>query len=125
VPDPFQYLLLRVVPDLSRGERINAGIVLFCRTRGFLAARVGLDVGRLAAIAPDADADAIARALAGLERVASGDPAAGPIAALHASERFHWLAAPASTILQPSPVHTGLCEEPAAMLDHLFDSLVA
>lgn len=124
MPEPFQYTLLRVVPDLSRGERINAGVVVFCRTRGYLAARVELDRAKLAALAPGADADAIARTLAGLAQVAAGDRAGGPLAALPLSERFHWLAAPASTVVQPSPVHTGLCEEPAWVLDHLFAALV-
>lgn len=124
MPDPFQYTLLRVVPDLSRGERINVGVVVFCRTRDFLAARVGLDPARLAAIAPDADAGAIAHTLTALEHVAAGRAADGPVAALPPSERFHWLAAPASTIVQPSPVHTGLCADPAATLDRLFATLV-
>jgi hypothetical protein len=126
VPEPFQYTLLRVVPDLSRGERINAGVVVFCRTRGYLAARVGLDRARLAAVAPGAEieADAIERTLAGLASVAAGEPAGGPISALPPSERFHWLAAPASTVVQPSPVHTGLCEDPADVLDRLFTALV-
>jgi len=123
--DPFQYALLRVVPRVERGECLNAGVVLFCRTRRFLAARIALDRPRLAALAPDVDPDAIEGHLAWLGRVAAGDPAAGPIAALEPSERFHWLAAPASTVVQPSPVHTGLCADPAATLEHLHARLVA
>lgn len=123
--DPFAYAVLRVVPDLERGESVNAGLVLFCRTRGFLAARVGLDPGRLQALAPAADAGAVTRHLESLEAVAAGDPAAGPVAALDRSERFGWLTAPASTVVQPGPVHTGLCDEPEAMLDRLFARLVA
>jgi hypothetical protein len=124
VREPFQYAVLRVVPDLERGEAINAGVVLFCRRRGFLAARVRLDRDRLAALAPDADAAAIAARLDDLVRIAAGDPAAGPVARLDQSERFGWLTAPASTVVQPSAVHTGLCEGPEAMLDRLFARLV-
>ena len=120
----FQYALLRVIPDLERGEALNAGVVLFCRRRGFLGARVGLDERRLAAIAPDADAAAIGRLLDGLRRVAAGDETAGQVGRLEPSERFGWLTAPASTVVQPSPVHTGLCDDPAAMLDRLFTRLV-
>jgi hypothetical protein len=122
--EPFQYALLRVIPDLERGEALNAGVVLFCRRRGFLAARVELDERRLAAIAPEADAGAIARRLDDLRRVAAGDETAGQVARLAPSERFGWLTAPASTVVQPSAVHTGLCDDPAAMLDRLFARLV-
>ncbi len=121
---PFQYAVLRVVPDVERGERLNAGVVLFAPTRDFLGARVSLDEARLSALWPEADAAALARHLDGLARVAAGDPAAGPIAALAPSQRFHWLVAPASTAVQPSEVHTGLCDDPAAALDRLFHRLV-
>jgi Protein of unknown function (DUF3037) len=121
---PFQYAVLRVVPDIERGEFLNAGVVLFSRTRGFLAARVALDPARLAALSPGADAEVVADRLATLERVAAGDPDAGPIARLDPSERFNWLVAPASTVVQPSPVHTGLCDDPEGMLEHLFARLV-
>jgi Protein of unknown function (DUF3037) len=123
--EPFQYAVLRVVPDLERGEALNAGVVLFSRRHGFLAARTRLDRKRLAVLAPDADADAIQERLDQLERAARADPAAGSIAALDASERFGWLTAPASTVVQPSAVHTGLCDDPAAMLERLFERLVA
>jgi hypothetical protein len=122
--DPFQYALLRVVPHVERGECINGGVAVFCRTRRFLRARTRLDRARLAAIAPDADPEPIERQLAWLERVVAGDPDAGPVARLEPSERFHWLAAPASTVVQPSPVHTGLCDDPAEVLDRLFATLV-
>jgi hypothetical protein len=123
--EPFQYAVLRVVPNLERGEALNAGVVLFSRRHGFLAARTRLDRQRLAVLAPDADADAIQERLDQLERAARADPAAGSIAALDASERFGWLTAPASTVVQPSAVHTGLCDDPAAMLERLFERLVA
>jgi hypothetical protein len=123
-PDEFQYAVWRVVPDVERGESLNAGVVLFCRRRGFLAARVGLDEARLAALAPDADVAAVARHLGELAAIAEGDPEAGAIARLPQSERFHWLVAPSSTVVQPSPVHTGLCDDPEAMLERLFQRLV-
>jgi hypothetical protein len=122
--NPFSYAILRVVPSVERGERINAGVVLFCRQRGFLDARVALDERRLAALAPELDAGVVRAHLDGLVRVAEGEPAAGPIAALPQSERFGWLVAPSSTVVQPSEVHTGLCEDPARTLDELFDELV-
>jgi hypothetical protein len=125
VPEEFQYALLRVVPDVERGESLNAGVVLFSRRARFLAARVGLDEKRLAALAPNADAAAIKRHLDSLAAVAAGDPDAGPIAKLDQSERFAWLVAPSSTVVQPSPVHTGFCGEPQERLDALFERLVS
>lgn len=121
---PFQYAVVRVVPDAERGECLNAGVVLMARTRDFLGMRVHLDRARLAALAPDADLDAVAAQLAGLLRVAEGDPEGGPIARLDRPARFHWLTAPSSTVVRPSTVHTGLCDDPAAMLDHLHGRLV-
>lgn len=123
--DPFQYVVLRIVPDLQRGETLNAGVVVYCRARGFLAARTRVDGAKLAALAPAADVAAIERTLAGLERIAAGDVGdGGPLATLERSERFHWLAAPTSTAVQPGPVHTGLCDDPAATLERLFATLV-
>jgi hypothetical protein len=122
--EDFQYAVVRVVPHVERGECLNAGVVLFCRRLGFLGARVALDESALAAIAPDCDPAEIRPQLQTLERVAAGDPAGGPIGALEPSERFHWLTAPSSTIVQPSPVHTGLTTDPAHELEHLFARLV-
>ena len=119
-----QYAVLRVVPRVERGEALNAGVVLFSRRHGFLAARTELDEAALAALAPECDAAEVRAHLQALERVAAGDPAGGPIAGLEASERFHWLTAPASTMVQPSPVHTGLTSDPEAELEHLFLRLV-
>jgi hypothetical protein len=123
--EEFQYAVLQVVPRVERGERFNAGVVVFCRRHGFLAAKVGLDRARLAALAPDTDADELDGHLAMLARVAAGEPDAGAVARLEQSERFHWLAAPSSTVIQASPVHTGLTEDPAATLERLFAELVA
>jgi Protein of unknown function (DUF3037) len=128
VPDSarsqFSYAVLRVVPRVERGERFNAGVVVYCRQRGFLGARVALDDVRLAALAPELPADEVRAHLEALVRVADGDPDAGPIARLPPSERFGWLVAPASTIIQPSEVHTGLSDDPAATLEQLFAELV-
>ncbi|MEA2458755.1 MAG: hypothetical protein QOC95_1727 [Thermoleophilaceae bacterium] len=121
----FQYALLRVVPRLERGEMLNAGVVVFARRSGFLEARVRLDEERLAALAPDVDPRPLERQLHAIARVAAGDPAAGPIAQLPQSERFAWIVAPSSTAIQPSPVHVGVCAEPAAKLERLFAELVA
>jgi hypothetical protein len=121
---PFSYAILRVVPRVERGECFNAGVVLFCRQLGFLGARVGLDERRLAALAPDASAADVRAHLEALVRVAAGDPDGEAIAALPASERFGWLVAPSSTIIQPSAVHTGLSDDPQATLDALFAELV-
>ena len=121
---PFTYLILRVVPSVERGESLNVGVVLFCRQRGFLGARVQLDPARLDVLAPSVDAAEVAEHLAALVRIAEGDAGAGPIAALDQSERFGWLSAPSSTIVQPSEVHTGLSEDAARTLDALFERLV-
>ena len=123
-PSPFQYGIVRVVPRVERGECVNAGVVLFCRPLRFLAARVALDEERLRALAPDIDLHAVRGHLDALCRIAAGDETAGPIAALPASERFHWLVAPSSTIIQCSPVHTGLTDDPEADLERLVAQLV-
>lgn len=116
--------MLRAVPRVERGECMNVGVVLMARTRDFLGIRTHLDADRLRALAPDADPGPLATQLEGLMRVAAGDPAGGPIALLPAPQRFHWLVAPSSTSLQPSSVHTGMCDDPEAMLEHLHARLV-
>ncbi len=121
--EAFQYAVLQVVPRLERDERINAGVVLFCRRRGFLQALVQLDHTRLAALDPGADAGAVDRHLQALAAVAAGE-GEGAVCAMERSERFHWLVAPSSTIIQPSPVHTGLTEDPPVTLERLFTALV-
>ncbi len=120
----YLYTIVRVVPRVERGESLNAGVVLLCRGRRYLGARTSLDVARLAALAPDCDPDEVRHHLTAIEAIARGEADAGPIAALAIAERFHWLAAPSSTIIQPSAVHTGLTDDPAAELDHLMTVLV-
>jgi hypothetical protein len=121
---PFEYAVVRVVPRVERGETLNAGIVLMSRAHRFIGARTALDAELLAAMAPDCDPDVVRAHLDALERVAAGDANAGPIARLSLAERFHWLVAPSSTVIQPSEVHTGLTEDPGATLEHLFRTLV-
>jgi hypothetical protein len=121
---PFSYAVYRVVPRVDRGEQVNVGVVVFCRPLGYLAVRTAVDPGRLAALWPDVDVDAVRPPLEALERIAAGDPAAGPIAQLDTTARFHWLVSPSSTVIQPSEVHTGLCGEPGSQLDRLFAALV-
>ncbi len=118
----YDYAVLRVVPRVERGEFLNAGVILFCRTKRFLAAAVELDRARLAALAPISfDSDAAEEALATIPALCAGE---GPIGALAQAERFHWVVAPHSTIIQASPVHCGRCSDPAAALEHLLDRLV-
>jgi hypothetical protein len=122
---PFSYAIVRVVPRVERGERINAGVIVFCRPLDFLAARTHLDERRLAALAPALDPEPVRAHLEAIERIAAGDDTAGPIAQLDTTARFHWLVAPSSTIIQPSDVHTGICGDPGEQLDRLFRELVA
>lgn len=121
---PFQYAIVRVVPRVERGECFNAGVILFCRPRRFLAAKVHLDEQRLAVLAPDMDPETVRSHLDAIARIAAGDPAGGPLARLPKDERFHWLVSPSSTIIQPSEVHTGMCDDPGAELEHLFTTMV-
>ena len=128
MPEPprnaFQYAIIRVMPRVERGESLNVGVVLLCRPARFLGARIALDEKRLAAFAPNLDPASIRPHLEAIERIAAGDETAGPIARLSQAERFHWLVSPSSTIIQPSEVHAGLCDDPAAELDHLVATLV-
>lgn len=123
--EPFSYSIVRLVPDIERGEGINVGAIVFCRPLDFLGARVALDEERVRALGGDVDLETARRNLGAIERIARGDTGAGPIARLDTTARFHWLVAPSSTILQPSEVHTGLCDDPQACLDELFERLVA
>jgi hypothetical protein len=121
----FDYAVIRVVPRVEREEFLNAGVILFCSEADFLAARVALPRARLLALFPGADADLLQAHLEAIPRIAAGAEGSGPIGQLPRRERWHWLVAPRSTVLQVSPVHTGLCEAPAAALARLYQELVA
>jgi hypothetical protein len=122
--DPFSYAIVRVVPDVERGESLNAGVILHCPAQRFLAARVGLDRERLRAIAPGASTAQIEAWLEALVVTAAGRDLEGRLAELSQSERFGLLTAPSSTVIQASPVHTGITRLPEEELDHLFRRLV-
>ena len=123
--ETFQYAVIRVVPRIEWEEFVNVGVIVFCRTRRFLAARTVEDCDRVRLLAPTADLTDVLAYLQAMCRVAAGEPDAGPIAALPPSERFGWLTAPSSTTVQTSPVHSGLCEDPQCTLDHLYARLIA
>ncbi len=120
----YDYAIVRVVPRVERGEFLNVGIILFCRTRRFLRTQIALDAQRLSVFAPSLDLDEVQYHLDLLVRVSKGSKDAGPIAQLSQSERFHWLVSPRSTILQASPMHSGLCSEPEETLQALLKKLV-
>jgi hypothetical protein len=122
--NPFSYSILRAVPDLVRGESLNVGVIVYCRPLRFLGARTELDDARLRAIQPTADCDELRPLLRAIERIAAGEADAGPIAAGDLDARFHWLVSPSSTIVQPSEVHTGVCDDPGDELEKLFRELV-
>jgi hypothetical protein len=121
---PFEYALLRCVPRVDRGERVNVGVLLYCQDRGLLAARIHLDEARVRALEPGIDLEAVAAAIRAIEAVCAGDPAAGPAAAGPPGARFRWLAAPRSTVVQAGPVHSGMTADPEAELDRLLTRLV-
>lgn len=120
----FEYTVVRVVPHVEREEFVNVGVILFCRPLRFLDCCVELDEARLLALAPDCDVDAVRTQLALIPAICAGGPAAGELADLDQAERFRWLAAPRSTVIQVSPVHNGLCDDPQAALDDLFERLI-
>ena len=123
-PASFDYAVVRVVPRVEREEFVNAGVILFSLERDYLAARVELDRARLRALAPDVDLVLVEEHLAAVPRIAAGGEGSGPIGALSRRERFHWLVAPRSTIIQVSPVHSGLCDDPERALERLVERLV-
>lgn len=124
MPYSFDYAIVRVVPLVEREEFFNAGVMLFCPQRNFLQARIHLDRAKWRAFTPIAEADEVDRHLEAIGKICAGEPTAGPIAQLSQSARFHWLSAPRSTLIQVSPVHSGICKEPEAALDRLFASQV-
>jgi len=118
-PAGFDYAILRVVPRVEREEFINAGVVVFCLEKRYLDARILLNEERLRALWPEVDVELVREHLGAIPRICMGDPTAGPIARLSQRERFHWLTSPRSTIIQPSPVHSGVCDSTEGVLDRL------
>jgi hypothetical protein len=120
----FDYAIVRVVPQVEREEFVNVGVILFCRTRRFLKVRLQVDPQRLMALDPTLDLKEVQEHLALIPRICAGGPEAGALGELSQSERFHWLVAPRSTVIQISPVHSGVGDDPQAALDDLFARLV-
>ena len=126
MPEQFRYdyAVIRVVPKVEREEFINAGVILSCPEVSFLEALIKLDESRLLALDPSLDLDMVKTHLATIPKICQGGDDAGPIGQLTQRERFYWLVAPRSTIIQTSPVHTGRCSDPAAALRHLVATMV-
>lgn len=126
MPDKFRYdyAVVRVVPKVDREEFINAGVIVSCPDLSFLEARIELNESRLRALDPNIDLELVRKHLASIPKICLGGDDAGTIGQLPQRQRFHWLVAPRSTIIQTSPVHTGRCGDPAAALDHLVATMV-
>jgi hypothetical protein len=120
----YDYVVVRVVPRVERGEQVNVGVILSCVDGDYLEARIEVDAARLLALAPALDLEAVRTGLAVIPLVCAGGPPAGPIGELPARGRFRWLASPRSTMIQTSPVHTGRTTDPPAALARLFDTMV-
>ena len=120
----YDYAIIRVLPRVEREEFVNAGVILSCPQKDFLEARIELDDQRLLALDPTIDLDTINRHLEAIPVISAGGEGSGPVGRLSKRERFHWLVAARSTMVQPSPVHTGYCDDPGAALEHLLDKMV-
>ena len=120
----FEYAIIRVLPRVERGEQINVGVILYCQRTGYLAARTQLDQARLRALDGTTDVDAVLGALRSFEVTTAGDAVCGPASGMRPGERFRWLTAPRSTIVQTSPAHTGWTDDPSAEVTRLFEALV-
>jgi hypothetical protein len=122
--DSYDYAIVRVVPRVEREEFMNVGVIVSCPLRKFLEARFALDDNRLLALDPTLDLDTIRAHTNSIRMICAGGAEAGPLAQLSQRERFHWLVAPRSTIIQTSPVHTGKCGDPAQLIEHLLKKMV-
>lgn len=125
MPNSFDYAVIRIVPSVEREEFFNAGVILFCPEQKFLSARIELDAEKLRAFAPELDACEVRQRLEAIEKICAGDESAGTIARLAQRARFHWLISPRSTLVQISPAHSGICDQPQPVLDRLFREQVA
>jgi hypothetical protein len=123
-PCTYDYAIVRVVPKVEREEFVNVGAIVSCPEHQFLEARIEVDEPRLLALDPELDLEPIRAHLATIPAICAGGETAGPIGLLTQRERFHWLVAPRSTVIQMSPVHTGSCREPNALLEHLLATMV-
>lgn len=120
----FDYAVIRLVPRVEREEFFNVGVILSCPEHKFLEARISLDENKLKCFAPDVEPEIVREYLAIIPKICAGDEDAGVIGKLSQRERFYWLTAQRSTIIQTSPVHTGICSDPHQRLEHLFETIV-
>ncbi len=123
-PNSYDYAVVRVVPRVEREEFVNVGVIVSCPEKDFLDARIELDEGRLLALDPSLNLEAVRTHLASIPLICAGGATAGPIGQLSRRERFHWLVAPRSTVIQISPVHTGRCTSLPDTLEHLLTVMV-
>jgi hypothetical protein len=120
----YDYAVVRVVPRVERGEFVNAGIIVSCDVERILTGAIALDEAALLALDAHVDLESVGNALAAILKICEGGDGSGDIGKLPPRERFHWLVAPRSTIVQTSPVHTGQCADVAAALRHLMERMV-
>jgi hypothetical protein len=120
----YDYAILRVVPRVDRGEAVNVGVILSCPDLQFLEARVELDEARVLTLDPTVDLATVKDTLNAIVAICRGDAATGPLGEMPQRNRFHFVVNPRSTIIQPSPTHTGRTLDPAATLDALMVKLV-
>ena len=123
-PSSYDYAVIRVVPRVEREEVVNVGVIVSCPAHDFLECRIEVDEARLRALHPAIDVDMVRRHLASIPAICRGCDEAGPIGKLPARERFRWLTATRSTIIQMSPTHTGRCGDPPALIEHLLETMV-
>ena len=123
--EQYEYAVIRIVPQVEREEFLNVGVVLYCSRHKFLQCRYHLNEERVLALYPHLDLDDMKRHLRSFEQICAGDPEGGPIARLGIAERFRWLTATRSTVLQTSRVHPGLCSDPSRMLDRIYAQQVS
>lgn len=122
--DAYDYAIIRVVPRVEREEFVNIGVIVSCPARDFLDARIVIEENRLRALDPQIDLDVIRAHARSIAAICAGGPQAGALARLSQRERFHWLVAPRSTIIQTSAVHTGKCDDPVRLIEHLLAKMV-
>ena len=123
-PSSFDYAIIRLVPHEERGEFINVGVILYCRAQAYLDARIAFDPKKLGALDPDADVESVRKQLESISQICQGGKNLGALSELSQGERFFWLVSPRNTIVQMSPMHTGICVDPVAELEHLLTTMV-